>query len=418
MCLQPVVGAFSDIVGRRPVLLTFGVLGTLLTVPILTALQNATDPWTAFFLIMGALVIVSGYTAINAVVKAELFPTSVRAMGVGFPYAITVALFGGTAEYVALYLKEHRLRARLLLVCHGMHFRLAGRLRADARYALAVGHAPPRLTLSCRLCCASVLFTFGTYDRKDAAGFFEADTYGEVERHSGGASRQSRRYTHFSGCHFSGSYRHHFFRRGTAPVPEPCRLRDRHVAGDGGRVPVDPHPRAWPRAYRAAVRLYADEIRIGGFYGLAILAGSPARRIDSILILLAGPLANAINSILLLLALGMPTLTDLLYLGTPMFASPVTDVPVLRVSLQWLAYVNVGIVIFNLLPAFPLDGGRIARLLLGNVLADAVAVRLVAGAGRGQRLLERLDRATQIARRPLQGSFSRQRARKSPARIE
>jgi Zn-dependent protease len=80
--------------------------------------------------------------------------------------------------------------------------------------------------------------------------------------------------------------------------------------------------------------LYADEIRIGGFYGLAILAGAPARRIDSILTLLAGPLTNAINSILLLLALGMPTLTDSLYLGTPMFASPVTDVPVLRVSLQ------------------------------------------------------------------------------------
>ena len=55
---------------------------------------------------MVALLIVSGYTAINAVVKAELFPTSVRAMGVGFPYAVTVALFGGTAEYVALYLKS------------------------------------------------------------------------------------------------------------------------------------------------------------------------------------------------------------------------------------------------------------------------------------------------------------------------
>jgi MHS family alpha-ketoglutarate permease-like MFS transporter len=106
MCLQPIVGAISDFVGRRPVLLTFGVLGTLLTVPILSALQDTKDAWTAFFLIMGALLIVSGYTAINAVVKAELFPTGVRAMGVGFPYAITVALFGGTAEYVALYLKE------------------------------------------------------------------------------------------------------------------------------------------------------------------------------------------------------------------------------------------------------------------------------------------------------------------------
>ena len=106
MCLQPVVGALSDIVGRRPTLLAFGVLGSLLTVPILSALQATKDAWTAFLLIMGALVIVSGYTAINAVVKAELFPTHVRAMGVGFPYAVTVALFGGSAEYVALYLKE------------------------------------------------------------------------------------------------------------------------------------------------------------------------------------------------------------------------------------------------------------------------------------------------------------------------
>jgi MHS family alpha-ketoglutarate permease-like MFS transporter len=106
MLLQPVVGATSDVVGRRPVLLTFGILGTLLTVPILTTLQGTDSAWVAFFLIMAALVIVSGYTAINAVVKAELFPTGVRAMGVGFPYAITVALFGGTAEYVALYLKS------------------------------------------------------------------------------------------------------------------------------------------------------------------------------------------------------------------------------------------------------------------------------------------------------------------------
>jgi MHS family alpha-ketoglutarate permease-like MFS transporter len=106
MCLQPLVGAVSDRIGRRPVLMTFGILGTLMTVPILTALENTTSAWTAFLLIMAALVIVSGYTSINAVVKAELFPTSIRAMGVGFPYAVTVALFGGTAEWIALYLKE------------------------------------------------------------------------------------------------------------------------------------------------------------------------------------------------------------------------------------------------------------------------------------------------------------------------
>ncbi|WP_197022736.1 MFS transporter [Hyphomicrobium sp. 802] len=106
MLLQPIVGAISDKVGRRPVLVTFGVLGTLCTVPLLSAIGNVRDPWEAFLLIVAGLAIVSCYTAINAVVKAELFPTSVRALGVGLPYALAVALFGGTAEWVALWLKQ------------------------------------------------------------------------------------------------------------------------------------------------------------------------------------------------------------------------------------------------------------------------------------------------------------------------
>jgi MHS family alpha-ketoglutarate permease-like MFS transporter len=106
MLLQPIVGAFSDIVGRRPVLLAFGVLGTLFTVPLLTAISHASSGWEAFWLIMAALVIVSGYTSINAVVKAELFPTHIRALGVGLPYALAVSVFGGTAEYFALWFKD------------------------------------------------------------------------------------------------------------------------------------------------------------------------------------------------------------------------------------------------------------------------------------------------------------------------
>ncbi len=105
MLLQPVVGALSDRIGRRPLLLAFGVLGTLGTVPLLTALGGTKDTWIAFALIMAGLVAVSGYTSINAVVKAELFPAHVRALGVGLPYALTVAIFGGSAEYVALWLK-------------------------------------------------------------------------------------------------------------------------------------------------------------------------------------------------------------------------------------------------------------------------------------------------------------------------
>lgn len=104
--LQPVLGALSDRIGRRPLLIGFGVLGVLCTVPLLTALSHTTSLIGAFGLMMAGLVIVSGYTSINAVVKAELFPAEVRALGVGLPYAITVAVFGGSAEYVALWMKK------------------------------------------------------------------------------------------------------------------------------------------------------------------------------------------------------------------------------------------------------------------------------------------------------------------------
>ncbi|MBC7841370.1 MAG: MFS transporter [Gemmatimonadaceae bacterium] len=106
MCVQPLVGAISDRIGRRPVLMTFGVLGTLGTRPLLTALSTASGVGMALMLLTAALLVVSGYTAINAVVKAELFPADVRALGVAFPYAVAVSMFGGTAEYLALWFKN------------------------------------------------------------------------------------------------------------------------------------------------------------------------------------------------------------------------------------------------------------------------------------------------------------------------
>ncbi len=106
MCLQPAAGALSDRVGRKPVMVTFGILGVLLTVPIFTALEQVREPLAAFLLVFAALIIVTGYTSINAVVKAELFPAHIRALGVALPYALANTMFGGTAEYVALWLKD------------------------------------------------------------------------------------------------------------------------------------------------------------------------------------------------------------------------------------------------------------------------------------------------------------------------
>jgi len=105
-CVQPLFGSLSDRIGRKPLLIAFGVLGTLLTVPILSILSRVHSEVMIYVLVMTGLLIVSGYTSINAVVKAELFPAEVRALGVGLPYALTTAVFGGTAEYIALSFKK------------------------------------------------------------------------------------------------------------------------------------------------------------------------------------------------------------------------------------------------------------------------------------------------------------------------
>jgi MFS transporter, MHS family, dicarboxylic acid transporter PcaT len=106
MCVQPLFGALSDRIGRRHNMMLFGGLGALMTVPVLTALGGVTSPLMAGVLITIALAVVSFYTSVSGIVKAEMFPPEVRALGVGFAYAIGNAIFGGTAEYVALGLKS------------------------------------------------------------------------------------------------------------------------------------------------------------------------------------------------------------------------------------------------------------------------------------------------------------------------
>jgi len=104
--IQPLFGLLSDHIGRKPLLIGFGILGSMLTVPLLSGLSKATTAPVAFILIIAGLLILSGYTSINAIVKAELYPSAIRTLGVGLPYAVTTAIFGGTAEYIALWFKN------------------------------------------------------------------------------------------------------------------------------------------------------------------------------------------------------------------------------------------------------------------------------------------------------------------------
>ena len=103
--MQPVFGALADRFGRKPMLLIFGIGGALAAVPVFLTLEHTTSPVIATLLILIPLTLQSGYSANNALVKAELFPAHIRGLGVALPYAIGNAIFAGTLEMVALALK-------------------------------------------------------------------------------------------------------------------------------------------------------------------------------------------------------------------------------------------------------------------------------------------------------------------------
>ncbi|MCJ2026725.1 MFS family transporter [Methylobacterium sp. J-067] len=106
MLIQPIFGALSDKIGRKANMILYSGLGMLMVVPIMSFLHTNKDPYFAFAMITLGLAVISFYTGISGIVKAELFPTNVRALGVGLSYALANAMFGGTAEYVALWFKD------------------------------------------------------------------------------------------------------------------------------------------------------------------------------------------------------------------------------------------------------------------------------------------------------------------------
>jgi len=106
MLVQPAFGWLSDKLSRKATLAAAFGIGAVITYPAFVAIGAASSAMAAFLLMSTLVIVLSGYTAVNAVVKAELFPVHVRALGVALPYAAANAVFGGTAEYVALWFKQ------------------------------------------------------------------------------------------------------------------------------------------------------------------------------------------------------------------------------------------------------------------------------------------------------------------------
>ncbi|MCZ2328646.1 MFS family transporter [Bartonella sp. F02] len=106
MLAQPIFGALADKIGPRISLLIWSISCILFMVPGLKIIAHTNSTWVALFIIIGALCIMSFYTSIAGIIKAALFPSSIRTMGVGLAYAVANALFGGSTEYIALKFKS------------------------------------------------------------------------------------------------------------------------------------------------------------------------------------------------------------------------------------------------------------------------------------------------------------------------
>jgi len=120
MLAQPLLGWVSDLVGRKKMLIGAFGIGAVMAYPAFTAIANAGTPLLAFAILFGALLVQSAYTSISGVIKAELFPTHVRALGVALPYALANAAFGGTAEYAALWFKDNDIEQAFFWYVGGM----------------------------------------------------------------------------------------------------------------------------------------------------------------------------------------------------------------------------------------------------------------------------------------------------------
>lgn len=103
ICLLPFVALLSDRFGRKPTMFGFAFGFLVFAFPAFKLLEQGTFGTLLLVELIG-VTFLAGYSANCAVIMSEQFPAEVRATGIGMPYALAVALFGGTAPYVTTWM--------------------------------------------------------------------------------------------------------------------------------------------------------------------------------------------------------------------------------------------------------------------------------------------------------------------------
>ncbi|ECY0969482.1 MFS transporter [Campylobacter coli] len=108
MIIQPLFGYIGDKIGHKRSLIIFCILAFVGIYPIFNLISSNAQSNTSLVFILVALlfIILSFYTSVAGIFKAKLFPEHVRALGTGLGYAISNAIFGGSAPWVALQFKN------------------------------------------------------------------------------------------------------------------------------------------------------------------------------------------------------------------------------------------------------------------------------------------------------------------------
>jgi Zn-dependent protease len=137
-------------------------------------------------------------------------------------------------------------------------------------------------------------------------------------------------------------------------------------------------------AHAAMARRYhlpVQRIDIHALGGLVQYWHLPHTRQQDFAITLAGPASNlAIGLVALAFLATMPHAADMILIGNWTVPGPPTDA-FLEILLRATAYLNLGLCAVNLIPAFPLDGGKLAHLLIEERWGPRAATLVVGGLG-------------------------------------